>query len=331
MPPAPVEPPPSAPSPEDDADIFADIVAFPGRAEVLNYRGHLCNLKDSAGRVIWTPSLAGATPEIRKEWLETIAAHGGTHVPVGPFEGGPSYPGVEWGNPDWTRDAFSIRSLVFDILNTKTLAGHGMVPVVFLDGGGPRPKPRIQEFYEVAHEALADLYESVMVVPCGWEPVVGSWTSAEVSYALKLWHAIAPESIIAYHGSPARLVGSSNPVESDDPWQGGESEFYKTHGGEHIDIALYQTPHGRELYEECDPNNESCWLDRWRDYVTRIGGGLNGWRRLPIVLFESVAYEYFRGQKTSDDARTVASRAKTVADAAGVEVGYGNGLPWEMN
>jgi len=325
---------PPAPEPEPEppvVDAPPELVVFPTRAQVLTYRGHLCNLKDSAGRVIWTPSLAGAPPEIRKEWLETIAAHGGTHVPIGPFEGGPSYPGVHWGNPDWTNDPFAIRSLVFDVLNTKTLAGHGMVPVLFLDGGGYDPKPRIQEFYEVAHEALEGLYEHVLCVPCGWEPVVGSWTSAEVSYALKLWHAIAPGSIIAYHGSPGRLVGSSNPVEADDPWQGGESEFYKTHGGEHIDVALYQTPHGRELYEDCDPNSEGCWLDRWRDYVTRIGGGLNGWRQMPIVLFESVAYEYFRNQKTDDDARTIASRAKKICDDAGVPFHWGNGAPWESN
>lgn len=302
----------------------------PTLAEVLDYRGHLGHLRDSANRLIWSPALPGASPELRREWLTLLAAAGATHVPIGPFEAGPAYPGVEWSNPDWTRDAGAIRALVEEIRAAPTSRGHGLIPVVFLDGGGRDPRPRLDAFFPVAHDALRDFLDSILVVPSGWEPVVGDWSSADVSYALRKWVSYAPRSNIAYHGSPSRLVGSSNPVEADDPWNGGEADFYKSHGGEHIDIALYQTPHGRALYEPCDPNHESCWLDRWRDYVLRIGGGMNGWRQLPIVLYESCSYEAFRGQATPAQCRDLATRGKEICDAAGVACGYGDGLPWEM-
>lgn len=299
----------------------------PTRAEVLTYRGHLANLRDSAGRVIWTPALPGAPAEARREWLKAIADAGGTHVPIGPFEGGPAYPGVHWPNPDWTQDAAAVRGLVLEILSTPTPAGHGLVPVVFLDGGGDNPRPRLTAFMPVAVAALDGLWDAVLTAPTGWEPVVGAWKSADVSWALERWHAIAPAALIAYHGSPGRLVGSSNPVEPDDPWQGGESEFYKAHGGQYIDIALYQTPHGRALYEDCSEDDESCWLDRWQDYVQRIGAGMNGWRKLPIVLWEGCAFEFFRGQVTETQCREVTSRAMRICQKWNISCGWGNSAP----
>ena len=315
-------PPPVPPAPAPPVIVVPPAPVWPSRKTVLQYRGHLCNLRDAAGRVIWTPALPGATADVRAEWLDVLKLHGGTHVPIGPFDGGPAYPGVDWPNPNWEDHPDAIAALVREILDAE------MVPVVFLDGGGRHPVPRIDRTYPMLRDALDGLHDHVLPV-IAWEPVVGDWTSDEVSYALNLWHDLAPEFRLGYHGSPERLVGSSNPVEPDDPWQGGESEFYKFHGGEHIDIALYQTRHGRELYEDCSPDTDDCWLNRWRDYVTRIGGGLNGWRVIPLVLFETVAYEYFRGHATGQDARVIASRAKAVADAAGVPFWWGNGAPLE--
>lgn len=59
---------------------------------------------------------------------------------------------------------------------------------------------------------------------------------------------------------------------------------------------------------------------------------LNGSRHdLQFIAFEraTCAYEFFRGQVSEQQCRQVASRMKAVADAAGVTVGYGNGLPAE--
>ncbi len=302
----------------------------PSRVEVLDYRGHLADLRDADGRVIWTPALPGASPEVRRHWLARIALAGGTHVPIGPFTPGPAYPGVAWPNPDWTHDAAAIRALVLEILSTPTPVGHGLVPVVFLDGGDGDPIPRLQQFYPVAVDALDGLWDSVLTVPAGWEPVVGAWRSAEVSWALEHWHALAPQALIAYHGSPGRLVGSSNPIEPDDPWQGGEADFYTSHGGQYINIALYQTQHG-DIYRDCDYRDESgaCWLNRWWDYVLRLGTGYHGWRVVPIVAFETCAYEYFRGQVSEQQCREVATRMKRVTDDLGIEALWGNGAPLE--
>lgn len=300
---------------------------LPGRADVLRYRGLLANLRDSAGRVVWTPALPGAPLDVQDEWLRLLSSAGATHVPIGPFDPGPTYPGVAWANPDWRNDASAIRLLVLKILQTPGLDGIGLRPVVFLDSGGRSPRTRLTSFMAVAVQALEGLWESVLVVPTGWEPVVGDWPSVDVSWALTRWHAYAPQSIIGYHGSPARLVGSSNPVEPDDPWQGAESDFFKTHGGQYIQIALYQTPHGRELYEECSPEADACWLNRWSDYVARIGGGLNGWRRIPLVLWETCAYEFFRGQVSDAQCREVAARGERVFRQWGVTPAYGNGWP----
>lgn len=307
----------------------------PTRAEVLTYRGHLCNLYDAKDQVIWTPSLPGCPPEVRRDWLDRIAAVGGTHVPFGSFEPGEAYPGIGYVNPDWTQDPVAIRGLLLEVLNTPTRYGYGMVPVVFLDGGGTDPRPKLDRFYPVMAQAGAGLWDSVLTVPCGWEPVVGAWRSADVSYALKLWKATAPEALIGYHGSPERLVGSSNPIEPDDPWQGGESEFYYHHGGEFIDIGMYQTDHGRNLYEPCTcpranehfGHEDDCPLNRWEDYVSRMVTGYHGWRKMPLVLFETVAYEFFRYQVGVGEAGRIARMFKTVPDKWQCTVGYGNGLP----
>lgn len=309
----------------------------PNRTEVLDYRGHLADLRDAEGRVIWTPALPGAPDDVRRDWLTRIAEAGGTHVPIGPFTPGPAYPGVAWSNPDWTNDPQAIRALVVEILETPTDFGHGMVPVLFLDGGDSNPIPRLERFYPVAAAALDGLWDSVLTVPAGWEPVVGAWRSAEVSWALEHWHATAPQALIAYHGSPERLVGSSNcphcpgGYEPDDPWRGGEAAFYQEHGGQFINIALYQLPHGPSIYRDCDYRDESggCPYNRWWDYVQRIGAGINGWRRLPLVAFETCAYEYFRGLVDETACRQVSSRMQRVAAAAGVTYRWGNGAPLE--
>lgn len=315
----------------------------PTRAQVLDYKGCLGTLRDSAGRAVWTPALPGAPDAVRDEWLWLLKAAGCTHIPIGPFGPGPSYPGiVSWDNPDWRNDAAAIRGLVTLLLD------RGFVPVVFTDGGPRDPKPRLRALFPVLSSALDGIDGSVIVAPAGWEPVVGDFTSAEVSWALETWHALRPNSIIAYHGSPGRLVGSSNcnprepgctPVdpndldrggyESDDPWRGGESEFYKTHGGQYIQVALYQTPHGRELYEPCNPDDESgaCWANRWQDYVERIGAGKNGWRVLKIVLFEVATYETTRGQRSAVEAMVPVRLGAAVCQKLAVQCGFGDGAP----
>lgn len=297
---------------------------------LYDYKGCLGTLRDSQGRVVWTPALPGAPADVRAEWYRLLRAAGCTHIPIGPFGPGPSYPGiVHWDNPDWRNDAAAIRGLAVELLETDAGDGYGFRPVIFTDGGPRNPQPRLEAFFPVLSQALDGLDDYVFVLPAGWEPVVGDFTSREVSWALETWHSYRPRSLIAYHGSPERLVGSSNPVEPDDPWHGGESEFYKSHGGQYISLALYQTPHGRAIYETCNPDDESgaCWANRWQDYVERIGGGKNGWRVLKLVLFEVGTYETTRGLKTPAEAMVAVRLGQAVCLNHAVPCGFGDGLP----
>lgn len=309
----------------------APAVAPPTAEQLLDYRGCLGTLRDSRGWVVWTPALPGAPDDVRAEWLRLLREAGCTHVPIGPFGAGESYPGiVHWSNPDWSHDPAAIRGLLDVLLTTDAGDGHGFRPVIFSDGG-PRAdlQARLDNALRVLSQAIEGIDTQVIVVPAGWEPVVGDMTSAQVSWALETWHAYRPRSLIGYHGSPGRLVGSSNPIEPDDPWQGGEADFYRSHGGQYIDIALYQTPHGDALYRSCDPDDESgaCWANRWQDYVSRIGTGFHGWRVLKLVLFEVATYETTRGSRTADEARQVVNLGRAVCAKWGAPCGYGDGLP----
>lgn len=326
-PPQPPQPPVEPPSQPEQPAPPAPVLRASGD-RLLTYRGCLANLHDKDGRVIWTPALPGASAEVRQDWYQRLRAGGCTHIPIGPFTPGPAYPGVSWSNPDWTQDAAEIRGLVEELLSTDAGDGFGFRPVIFADGGDSDPRPRLGAFLPVLRQALQGLEAYVIWVPA-WEPVVGAWRSSDVSWALCEMHQAAADVTLGYHGSPGRLVGSSNPLEPDDPWQGGEFEFYRSHCGEFIQIAMYQFDHGEGIYRDCDFRDESgdCPYNRWFDYVERIGGGKNGWRVLKLVAFEGAAYEFFRGQVTEEQARQVMVRAKRVCDAVGVSCGYGNGIP----
>src|SRR6188768_440879 len=130
----------------------ATTVTRPGREQVLAYAGCLGTLRDSARRCVWTPALPGAPDHVRPEWYRLLRDAGATHVPIGPFGPGSSYPGiVSWDNPDWRTDAAAIRGLVVELLDA------GFVPVIFTDGGPRNPKPRLEAFFPVLADALEGL------------------------------------------------------------------------------------------------------------------------------------------------------------------------------
>jgi hypothetical protein len=315
--------------------LFAAVSALPPssppratHAEMLDVRANFCDLRDASGRVICTPELPGAPPDVYADWIGRTRAAGATHIVLGPFTPGPWYPAAPWANPDFESDPAALRAFLVRLLDTPSASGKGFTPILFLDGGGRDPKPRIDRVWPKLAAALEGLRDRVIIVPA-YEPVEGHWTSAQLSDALTAAKRHFPESVLAYHGSPGRLSGASDPLEPDDPWRGDRAAFYQSHGGEAIEIALYQTEHGRELYDRtsCDADQTSCWRNHWQEYVTRIGAGTHGWRKLSLVLFETVAYEAFRGQSTPDDAKRIANAAKEICDRYGVKCGYGNGLP----
>jgi hypothetical protein len=317
-------------------------IAPADRARLLDVRGNFSNLRDSAGRVVYTPALPGAPPPVYEEWMRLLREAGSTHVFFGPPSGGEAYPGVDWENPDFWEDLPAFRRFIEKVIATPAADGRGFRPVLFV-GDDTFAHSRFDRWDDLAR-ALEGLRSHLIVLPA-WEPVSGGWTSAQVSRALEALHAHFPESVIAFHGSPERVSGASHPTEADDPWRGVDADFYRAHGGQHISLAFYQAPHGREIYQgDCDegplhgatPAQARCWLHRFQAFVARAGAGEDGWRRLEgVVLFETVAYETFHpapwlpgdGRQTLEVARRIATRAKRVCDTWQVRCGFGNGLP----
>lgn len=318
----------------------------PTPEDVINVRALYCNEWDTSpghvvpgGDIMYGPSIPWAIEHGRYDvWMEYWRSHGCTHVIIGPFDPGPAYPGVgdAWKNPDNLAPE-KLRSLVLQILNTPSATGRGFVPILFLDGGGPDPKPRIDARWKGWGEALADLQDFLIIVPA-WEPVRGDWTSAQVSYALQRMREWFPTARIGVHTSPNRGSFASNPVEPDDPWQGDESACWKSHGGEFASIHFYQTEHGDDLYEPTTCNcalwpqkfghqdsNEKCAGNRCEDDVARSGAGHNGWRILDaVVLMETAAFEIYRKEKTAADADHIrALMRERVYAKWGVKFTYG--------
>ena len=107
--------------------------------------------------------------------------------------------------------------------------------------GGDTPRPRIDQTFLMLRDASDGLQDHVLPV-LAWEPVVGSGGRPTCPTACRLWHRLAPAFLLGHHGSSS---GSSalESLEPDDPWRGSMSPpSHQTHGGEHIDVALYQTP-----------------------------------------------------------------------------------------
>lgn len=312
---------------------------------LLNIRGHLCNLNDGLGSggksIIYTPTAISCWYRERqrfKRWMDEIIEHGGTHLHSNLPDGGPSYNGI-WDQPDIWSNLGALREFALEVTD-----GYGLSLTWWMDHGGSDPLPRIQKNWPKFAETLEDLLPHMIGFP-GCEPVVGDWSSREASEALKLQYALMPSMPMGWHGSPTRWVASSNPLERDDPWQGGEASWAYFDGAEHVQIYAYQTEHGRMLYEVCDndhskaetfdkgPHGEpepcTCWLSRWRDGVMRYGTGFHYWREMKVCLFETTTYEYIRGEATSEDARDVATWGQRIVDwwAPGLDLGFGNGLP----
>lgn len=286
----------------------------PTPEDVLAVKAKYCNQTDSRGQVIYGPSYPAAIAlGWADEWFEKERQQGNTHIILGPFDPGKAYPEHFPGefpnepeNPD-NRDPQKLRELVLKILNTPSASGRGFVPILFLDGGGPDPKERIDRFWQGWGQALADLQAFIVIVP-GWEPVGpgGAWTTTDMSYALEKAHECFPEAVIMVHTPPERGSFASWPPETDPIWHGDESACWKTNGGQHAKAHLYQTQHAPDVYEPTTCNcakwpekwghqdsNELCAGNRCEDSVARSGAGHNGWRVLEggVVFMESTAME----------------------------------------
>ncbi len=308
--PAPSTPPPALEAPVDVPVEAPPVVELrgPSLEEVRAYRGKLGGLRDADGRRIWGPALAGAPPEVRAAWLARLASEGVTHVPVGPFDYGDVYPGVTWSNPDWTRDPGAIRQLIDELRRTPTVRGHGLIPVIFTDGGGRTPGPRLAVLYPTLEVALRGIEREVIVVPCGWESY--EWRPRECYDAA--WEARRrfPQTILAWHSWVGRSNGASNDPynpNNDDMWLDAPQPDGARYGAwtkfwdpslSPFQMFLYQAEPPRTLSDvECGglrPGvdrwssdalrnehdgrgwkfKEACWMNKTSDAIARVGAGI---------------------------------------------------------
>jgi len=298
-------------------------------AELHEIRANFCNLIDGRGRVVFTPFYISLSAAERAEWLELQRREGATHFVISPAI---DYPGSAIAPRDLSREPETFARYVRELLDTPSASGAGFTPILILDDGAAGFRARVDALWPAIRAALGDDVARVIVVP-GWELVKASTvTSAEFAYSLEKLHTLGFPHIWA-HLSPNRASASSNPLESDDPWQGAESGMWKSHGGEFVEGLLYQSEAVRPGDEKCNPADGDCWLNRWADVVPRImgrpeiGRGMNGWRAMYLAYFEGPAYYFFRGQADSNFARVIAEKALAMCRDFGAACGFGNGLP----
>lgn len=295
--------------------------------ELLTVRANFCNLADESGEPQFTIFLLGLPKETRQTWYARQRAAGSTHIVLSPVA---SYPGAPWPGGDVYANPSAFVDLVEEVAETPSATGKGFVPILFLDGGDPNPRPRIQANWPpiVAELQKRGLLEHVIICP-GWELVPASaWSSADLSVGLELLHSLGVPHIAVELG-PTRASGASNPVAPDDPWQGAEADFWKGHGGEWPELFFYESENLTQSHDvaACNKADPNCWLSRWDDVVPRLGNGMNGWRVMHLVLFETVAFGAWHHDATPDYARDVATAGQAMCASYQVACGFGNGLP----
>lgn len=309
-------------APNQDVPVTLHRVGAPRRPQAAlgRIQGNFCNLgRDSQGRIMFDPYLASLDADGRRDWYARHRAAGSTHLVLSPscaYNPEP-WPGA---NFDWLADPQRFAALVREVIAEPSADGFGFTPILILDSGDPGIRSRMSTYWRGLRDAIGPDQVDCLVVP-GWELIRASvTTSKEYSDALQLLRAQGWSHIWA-HLSVERASFASNPVEVDDPWQGGESACWKSHGGEFVEGLLYQATAF---------NGDDAWLDRWDDVVPRIVQGMNGWRPVALCLFEAVAYGVYRGTVTPEQARDVATKGRDRArERFGVtEIGFGNGLPW---
>lgn len=283
-------------------------------------RANFCGMRDPVtGEVMFTIFVADpAMPlEQRLRWYRLQREAGLTHWVLA-VKGG--YRGIH--EFDWSRQPERMLSLIREVFS------QGFKPVIFLSSGDRGTEVDIDGYFAAFLDAMRPIAADCWWLP-GWEVVGpgGHWRSIHLSHALEVMDAHLPAAALVWvHLVDNRITGASHPVEDDDPWQGDELSFWRGHGGQRAAGLLFQTVSGRALLQaDAEPLGylgERGYRNDVKEAWARLPIGGHGWKRVRLVLFESVAEDYYAGRATDADVTRIAD------ECAGLGVTeWGNGLP----
>lgn len=310
----------------------------PTRAQTMNIKGNFLSMHDGQGRLMFSWFYPVLSPADRAVWRQAYAAAGVTHVVL---DFNICYPNYWAPCVDNRATPGVIVQAVSELLN------NGFIPIIMMTNGDGGTNVEVDQFWSSYVQTFNALEPCVfgnagdpcaIIVP-GFELVGpgGGWNSSMLSHALLVGHQLAPNAIWGVEFMPERFTGSSNPVESDDPWHGDEAGFWTSHGGENLSVFLYEAPHGSKLL---DPNGASgafchlpgaspcgAWEDRWTEGLQRLCTGGLGWRAVPCSFFEVTGSDYKGGGVSDATVLRINNRALALCNLYGAACTFANGVP----
>jgi hypothetical protein len=241
------------------------------RDQVKAVMSNFCNLRDSRGRVQFTPFIGGYPIPRQIEWIKNEVRAGSTHLFVCVDVNG--Y--VAMADPELQTTNFYTdgRWAEFgDLL--RRIWNRGLAPVVFLHSGD---RYAGDDYYRGIctwwQQHFASLTEQVLFVN-GWETRRKNCglTAHEFDRCTRIMReGLGPQAIFATHLSPGdACFGSHAPVEDDDPWKDDDEpgNWYR-HAGVEFEVLLYYPA----MYADDNDRDEfgqPNWWNRAMDTVERF-------------------------------------------------------------
>ena len=275
-------------------------------------KANFCGSRTPWAEVCFDIFLADWTLEQRQQVYAMKRTAGLTHLVLA-VEGGYRDQHVF----DWRQEPEKLKALIAEVLD------QGFRPILALSSGDGGTGANLGYLGPLL-DALGPLASECHLFPA-WECVKGGWTSKQLADCLATIYRHVSNPYAWFHGSDGRACGSSNPIEADDPWQGDEPGFWKSHGGERLKGLFYQSESGRVLLqadnEPLDYLGQRGYRGRLKECLMRVQDGERGWKPVRFCVFESVAMDYFAGGCSDADVTRVARECA----ALGVKE-FGNGI-----
>lgn len=334
---------------------LAAAVTRKSRDQVKAVQTNFCNLRDSRGKVQFSPFIGGYPKDRQNEWMENEKRAGSTHFVVSLDVNG--YDALA--DPELSTLNFYAADRWQDLDDLlRRLLARGLTPIVFLHSGdtyaGDTYYREVCQWWNAHFSAWSDQ----VVFVCGWETRRhGGLTANEFNRANTIMREVlGRDAVLAFHGSPeSALFASHAPTEDDDPWKDDdEPQNWFTHCGVELEVLLFQTLYAND--DDRDEFGQPKWWNRTADTAERFlpegtelpglkslkeGQNDGGWHyrrgcagpdwfasgrrergRPVLVAFESVAWGYIRGCVSDERVKEVARTLRSFGFQH-----FGNGLP----